>query len=119
MRNSTTLLVATVAMSTLLWAGGLKKGSWTGTITPPNGTTNEVVYTVDETGGDSTISMAFAGTSFDFRDVKVADDHITFAWSPGSADLECRLDLQNDHSYKGTCADAGGGTGHLTMVPPE
>jgi len=109
---------AVVCVSLVARAADLETGDWTGTVTPPDGEMAQVTFAVSEEAGEPRITISAMGMMLDFRDIEVTDSSIAFTWTPGP-DVRCTLDLQDDSSYSGACTDPDGGTGHITMVPPE
>lgn len=97
----------------------LQTGTWTGTAMSPEGEVFAVTYNVRMSGDTTKISVD-AGTEgvYDFYDVKVLEDRITFYFTPGPT-IHCTLMLQEDRSYKGDCIDDVGGAGMLHMIPPK
>jgi hypothetical protein len=118
-RRFLTALAFLVLGPALAAAQKLEAGTWTGTVAPPDGGALEVTYEVKVTGDTVAITIVAAGQgSFAFNDVKVANGKLTFSWAPGPT-LKCELALREDKSWFGPCTDPGGGTGHLTMIPPK
>ena len=97
----------------------LQTGTWTGTAMSPEGEMFAVTYDVSISGDTTKISVDVgAEGAFDFYDVKVLADRITFYFVPGPT-ISCTLMVQEDKSYKGECADESGGAGVLHMIPPK
>ena len=111
-------LAATIVVCASAYSAELPTGQWTGTVTPPNGDSTPATITVGEADGQLRISISLMGLMLDFRDIELTDEGISFTWSPGP-DVRCELALQEDRSYAGECTDPEGGTGYVTMAPPE
>lgn len=107
-----------VAVCSQVLAGEIQAGEWTGTISPPSGEDAPARFTIGEVDGQIQISISVSGMMLELRDIEVTDDGIMFTWEPGP-EVHCELNLQDDDSYAGECTDANGGTGYMTMVPPE
>ena len=115
-------IVALVAMwvATPIGAQELERGTWTGTMTLPEGFAVPVTFEVGETDGALSIVMSnpqLGDTAF--SDARLAGDELTFWWTPGIR-VDCALRLTVDLSFEGTCSDGTGaaGEGILTMIPP-
>ena len=85
---------------------------------PPGGDVLDVTYKVAKSDGAYEITLVSPMGAFEFREIKVDEGSLKFAWTAGNTDLDCDLKLQDDHSYKSSCLDASGMEGILTMVPP-
>jgi len=95
----------------------LEQGTWTGTMSPPEGEGVPVTYSVGVTDGALSIVMNNAQLGdMPFSDARLDGDELTFWWEPGTR-VDCTLRRQSDRSFAGTCS-AGNGDGALTMVPP-
>lgn len=107
------------ALAPAVLAQTLQDGTWTGTVTPPNGEVIEVTYEVHTMNDTLHIRIATPQFgSFDFKDIVVKDDALLFSWTPGNDFLTCDLKRRDDGSYEGECVDAGGVPGVLLMRPP-
>ena len=114
-------IVTLLAMwiTTPVGAQELERGTWTGTMSPPQGASVAVTYEVGETDGALSIVMSAPGLgqSMTFSDVKLNGDELTFWWEPGSR-VDCTLLRKEDGSFEGICTD-GSGEGTLRMLPPS
>ena len=107
------------ALPVALTAQKLTAGTWTGTVTPPDGGTVSVTWDV-QTARDSisiTLKAAEHGT-FVMSEIKLTADQLTFTFAPGPV-VNCTLARKDDGSYAGTCKDSDGGEATMTMVPPK
>jgi len=105
-----------VLMTGIARAQMLQSGTWTGTVTPPNGPTLDVTYTVTEEGG-VTIHAGENG-SFMFNNLRLEEGHLLFNFSPGNDYRTCNLARQEDGAFTGACSDTNGETGQVVMTPP-
>jgi hypothetical protein len=96
----------------------LKTGTWTGTVTPPDGPMVEATFDVRESGDSVTIMLSVEFGDFPFSDIEVSSDRLTFRFEPGTP-VDCVLMLQENGSYSGDCTDSDGEIGVLVMTPPE
>ena len=114
------LLISSIAAAPLPYVQQLRTGTWTGTATPPEGMTTNVIFTVDWVEDELAISLEIpeAGMTFDAIAPRVENDSIVFSLDIQSDVLDCNLARQDDGSYKGPCIDEGGGEGTVVMVPP-
>jgi len=105
--------------SSIPFAQSIKVGTWTGTMTPPNGETSDVKYEVEIIGDSLSITLISAAMgNFPLQDIQLEKGKLVFSWNPG-LQIDCSLNLQNDGRYEGQCIDANEGKGKLTMVPPK
>jgi len=98
----------------------LAAGTWTGTMTPPDGEPVPVTYVVSHEGGVPSVlmeSLEVEGT-MEFFDVQLEGDQLTFWWDPGVR-VECALMRGEDGAFEGPCRDGTAGEGAIRMVPPE
>ena len=94
-------------------------GTWTGTVTPPNGETAPI--TLDVKSSNDTIAITInAGPhgSFQVNEVALADSKLTFWFTPGPR-VDCVLNKKDDGSYEGQCTEGDGSAALITMVPPK
>lgn len=98
----------------------IEAGKWTGTVTSP-GEQTPLPVTYDVTVKGDTIGITVNAAehgSFTFSEVKLADDVLTFWFSPGPR-VDCTLTRREDGAFAGTCADSEGGNASMVMVPPK
>ena len=108
-----------LALPAAIKAQKIDSGQWTGTVTAPSGETIDVTFDVTSTDDATKITVnAGANGSFEFQEVKVLKDRLTFSFSPGPT-VNCTLMLGEDRSYKGDCVDPNGEKGVMRMVPPK
>ena len=117
------LLVGVVAASP---AQQLVEGTWTGTITPPNGPTIDVEYEVAGSGDELSIELVLPTDSFDFdvdrivfEGIDVDSETLEFFFVAGNDTIDCSLAWDERGHYEGECADEGGDSGVMVMRPPE
>jgi len=104
----------------------LVEGTWTGTITPPTGPTIDVEYEVVGSRGDWSIELVLPTDSFDFdverilfEGVDVAEETLEFFFTAGTDTIDCSLAWDERGHYEGECADEGGESGVMVMIPPQ
>ena len=110
-------VVALLMLPAMLAAQEVPAGKWTGTITPPNGTTVQATFDVTVAGDSIAITLNGPFGSLPSSEGRIHPDRLTFTFSPGTR-VECTLMLQEDRSYKGECLDSDGDPGIIVMVPP-
>ena len=115
-------MVALVAMwvATPVCAQELERGTWTGTISLPGGSSLPVTYEVGGTDGALSITMSNPQLGdVAFSDAGLDGDELTFWWEPGIR-VDCTLLRKEDRSFGGICTDGSGaaGEGALIMMPP-
>ena len=112
------LTVSTAATAQQAAVPKLEVGDWTGQVTPPDGQTVNVIYTVAYAGDTLkiTIKAAEHGT-FETTDVKLEADKLSFKFSPGTS-VSCVLN-KKESSYAGVCTDEGGGAATMDLTPPK
>ena len=128
---TTLTLALSLAASSTLHAQTLQTGTWTGTATGPNGSTDvtfEVelmppVWTPDGTrvvsaGSQLTITYNSAQGPISLRNIQLDGDRLTYEFTAGDFDVTCSLTRQDDGSYTGPCGVGGGQGGRHTMHPP-
>ena len=118
------VLMGVFALSTFLGlapplhAQLIQEGDWVGRVIHLTGRHMDVVYKVRSAGGEVGIDMEVEGYgSFEFRDIRLSLDSLSFTWSP-SFDLNCAMYLLDDGVYQGACKDPWGGFGGIFMAPP-
>ena len=107
-------------VTTPVGAQELERGTWTGTMSPPQVSPSvPVTYEVGEIDGALTIVITGIGQSFSFNDIALDGDELTFWWEPGTR-VDCTLLRKEDGSFEGICTEGTGpGEGTLTMWPPS
>jgi hypothetical protein len=115
-------MVALVVMwvATPVSAQELERGTWTGSISLPGGSSLPVTYQVGETDGALSITMSNPQVGdVAFSDAGLDGDELTFWWEPGIR-VDCTLLRKEDRSFEGICTDGSGaaGEGTLIMMPP-
>ena len=121
MRASHRLLIGilTLAMPASLAAQKMTAGTWTGTISPPDGPTMEATFDVRVSGDTTKITLKADGRVVEASDIKVEATRLLFTFSPGGDTIRCTLLHRDDKSYSGDCLDTQGGKGVITMKPPK
>lgn len=113
------VVVLSAASASDLNAQTVATGTWTGTVTPPDGQITDVQYTVATVGDTLQISLNIPnGPSFPFSNIRLDKGNLLFSWSP-DVTIDCSLAQQKDGSFQGDCTDKRGVTGQLAMVPPR
>jgi hypothetical protein len=110
---------ATLALPASLAAQKLTAGTWTGTISPPNGPTLQATFDVRTTGDTTKITLKADGREMIASDIKVEPKQLLFAFSAGETLVRCTLPLREDKSYSGDCLDMQGSKGVIVMNPPK
>lgn len=95
----------------------IEAGTWTGTITPPGGSTLDTTFEVAVDGDAVSMIIASPIGPLPANGLEVLADRLTFSFEPGTP-VDCVLMLQDDGSYTGECLDSGGDAGILVMNPP-
>ncbi|MGH7460331.1 MAG: hypothetical protein ACREMA_04795 [Longimicrobiales bacterium] len=98
----------------------LEPGKWTGSVTSP-GEQTAMPVTFDVTLKGDTIGITVSAGehgSFTFSEVKLADNTLTFWFSPGPR-VDCKLARREDGAFAGACTDTQGGVATMVMVPPR
>ena len=111
--------LAALLLPASLAAQKLTAGTWTGTVTPPDGPTLEVTFDVRVSGDTTKITLKGPPGEFPLGDVKVEPTRLLFSFSPGGDTVRCTLLLKEDKSYSGDCLDDRGGKGVIVMRPPK
>ena len=113
------VLLLAVAAPALCSAQTIKAGTWTGSVTPPDGGLTVVTYDVTVIG-DSLGVVIHAGEHGDFtvRNGHYAEGKITFAFEPGIT-VRCTLARGEDGNFAGECLAEDGSVAQMTMVPPK
>lgn len=115
------LLALIVATTTGLAAQAQKlaSGTWTGKGVDPGG--EEFPFTVEvENTGDS-LSMALIGPDGErlaLSEIRFSEGKLLFRWEPGVV-VNCELSPVEGGGYSGPCSDESGGTGQITITPPQ
>ena len=119
LRFSGLLLALVVAATTGLQAQKLAPGTWTGKGVDPGGEEFPITFEVQATG--DSVSMAMIGPDgerMDLTEIHFEDGKLLFKWSPGPV-ISCALSPVEGGGYSGPCTDESGGTGVITMTPPQ
>ncbi len=100
-------------------AQGLKSGTWSGTGAGPGGEAFDITFEVRNDGDSLSIALiAPDGESFPLSQIRLEEGKLLFQWEPGVV-VNCVLVPGEGGSFSGPCTDEEGGTGTLTMVPPQ
>lgn len=99
----------------------LDVGTWTGTVTHPNGRVENVTF--DVTMKNDTLGIAAnvdgGAQVVVFRDPKLDGATLTFSF-PAPSPVQCTLTRRDDNAYEGPCrAPEATRGGVLLMVPPK
>ena len=117
--RKTLIGAAILAMPASLAAQKLAVGTWTGTISPPDGQSLDATFDLRMVGDTTKLTLKAAGREMIASDIKVEPKQIVFAFSPGGQAVRCTLLLRDDKSYSGDCLDPQGGKGVIVMRPPK
>lgn len=112
------LLVAGFMAPGVCSAQAPKSGTWTGSVTPPQGETTLVTFDV-VSSGDSLSIVIHAGEHGDFPAgaERYADGKLTFTFEPGPV-VTCTLTRNAEGGFAGGCVEPTGEEAKMTMVPP-
>ena len=95
----------------------LVTGTWTGVVTPPDGSV-EVTYDVSYKGDTlSVVLTAGPHGKFTLNDLEHTATKLSFTFTPGPT-VVCSLKPNAEGGYAGDCTDDGGLAVPMTMVPP-
>ncbi|MEO5510115.1 MAG: hypothetical protein ABIV28_09215 [Longimicrobiales bacterium] len=99
----------------------LEVGKWTGTVTPPEGTTINLTFDVTVPNDSMKIDMTLTemSASAALTDIKLEGKKLSFAFTIFDTHVTCALEKKDDGTFAGPCADAGGAGGPMTMTPPK
>jgi hypothetical protein len=99
----------------------LQPGQWTGTVTPPDGGLFDLVFAVAQVGDSVKIDLSISemAVTFPLSDIRLQGTSLSFRFLAEDDDITCKLEKKATGSYEGTCADATGGSGPMTMTPPK
>jgi len=111
-------IAAFVALPGTAAGQDLAHGTWTGTVTPPEGTEVAVTYEVTHPDGKLTVLMKTPMGDFPFLGIGFDEGALLFGWKPGDTTLQCRLVPSDDGGYLGDCLDKEDRSGTVRMVPP-
>lgn len=118
---ATTFALAMFSMlcpSTPLAAQELAEGTWTGTITTPDGEW-PVEYEVEGKGDELSVTMvAVTGERMPFDTAHLADGVLHLAFTLPDVSVECELAGADDGGYEGECSGSDGNGGTMKMIPP-
>ena len=108
-----------LASAASVHAQALPTGTWTGTMTPPEGREVPVTYEVTPSGDGLAITMTVEGSGpRPLEDIRIEGGRLRFAFQMGSR-VSCDLQRMDDGTYSGPCSAAGAQGGDLTMRPPS
>ncbi len=116
-----TLSAQTPAPAPAPAAEKLVVGTWTGTVTPPGAPALGIAFVVTAPNDTMKIDLTITemGMTFPLSAIKLEGKKLTFEFLAMDEAIKCALDKKDDGSFEGTCADAGGEGGPMTMVPPK
>ena len=116
-------LAAVFLLAPALAAQELPAGTWTGSITQPDGSSYDVGYEVSDDDGALAISLVPPRDSgaddqrLPFEDVRISSESLSFTMNMGM-EIKCILEPTPGGAWAGTCTDDGGLEGQMVMVPP-
>jgi hypothetical protein len=113
------LLALVVASTTGLQAQKLASGTWTGKGVDPGGEEFPITFEVQTTGDSISIAMVGPdGERMALTEIHFEEGKLLFTWEPGVV-VKCTLSPVDGGGYSGPCTDDSGGTGIITMTPPQ
>ena len=111
-------MVLVAAAATQLEAQKLETGTWTGTISDPDGESFSISFEVQNTSDTLAVTMVGpGGERMAFSNIRFDEGKLLFTWEPGVA-INCALSPVERGGYSGPCTDEEGKTGQITMTPP-
>ena len=99
-------------------------GTWTGTLTAPDGMAIDVTFEVSGMGEDLAILFIWPegappeAEDMNLEEVALSDEGLTFVLPIPNVHIVCDLASGDDGSYEGPCDGDDGQSGQLRMVPP-
>jgi hypothetical protein len=123
MRTTVRLFVFLLALlagtTTALNAQKLAAGTWTGKGVDPGGEEFPVTFEVQTIGDSIAIDMVGPdGNKMPLTEIRFDEGKLLFRWEPGPA-INCVLSPIEGGGFSGPCTDESGGTGVITMTPPQ
>ena len=113
------LLALFVATTTGLQAQKLASGTWAGKGVDPDGNEFPFTLTVDNTGDSLSIGIVGPdGNQLPLTNIRFTEGKLLFSWEPGVV-VNCELSPVEGGGYSGPCSDEQGGSGVLTITPPQ
>lgn len=116
------LALAILALPSTVVAQAPSPGTWSGSISDPQGNSKPVTYTVAGSGDSLSITLVSPARqgSIPFAGLRFVADTLSFTWAGGrrGAPLACTLVRQANGTFEGKCHDPDGQEGLMTMVPP-
>jgi hypothetical protein len=98
----------------------LQLGDWTGTANTPDGAVLALAFhftaPADSLVGELAIDEF--GLVTPLTAIRQTGRTLTFAFVAGDSNINCALERKDDGTYAGSCTDAYGEAGTVTMVPP-
>lgn len=77
---------------------------WTGILKRNDERPENVTFRVKKSGESPHFKgMIYLDTFFEFKEHNMEGETLTFLWTPGDIDADCRLKKQRDGSYVGKC----------------
>jgi hypothetical protein len=108
-----------VVTSSGLASQQLASGTWTGKGVDPGG--EEFPFTVEVQNSGDSLTMSLIGPDGEqlaLTNIRFNEGKLLFQWEPGVV-VNCELSPVEDGGYSGPCSDESGGTGTLTITPPQ
>jgi hypothetical protein len=102
-----------------LHAQKLAAGTWTGKGVDPGGEEFPITFEVQTAADSISITMIGPdGERMGLTAIRLEEGKLHFRWSPG-IDIDCILSPVEGGGFSGPCTDDSGGTGVITMTPPQ
>jgi hypothetical protein len=123
MKNAVRLLGLVLALMvgslTSLDAQSLADGTWTGKGVDPGGDEFPLSFEVSHSGDSLQIAMVGPdGERMPLTRIRFEEGKLLFTWEPGPR-IDCTLSPVEGGGFSGPCTDEDGGTGIITMTPPQ
>lgn len=108
------------ALSSPLAAQELASGTWTGSLTGPDGQSFPVEYEVVSDGDDLSITMIAPGQGeMPFERISREDGVLSMGFEIPGVSVDCELTAADDGSLEGDCTGSDGQSGVIKMIPPS
>jgi hypothetical protein len=113
------LLALFAAGVTGLQAQRMAQGTWTGKGVDPGGEEFPITFEVASAGDSLSIMIVGPdGESMALSKIRFEEGKLLFTWEPGVV-VNCVLSPVEGGGYSGPCTDENGGSGIITMTPPQ
>ena len=110
-----------VPASSSTYGQDAKVEEWTGTLKRTDKRPENVTFEVKKSDeSPHFMGMIYFDTFFEFKEHNMEGETLTFSWTPGDIDANCRLKKQEDGSYVGKCQYTDSDKSlELVLRPPQ